>query len=227
MKAMFRFFALITMVALVTNSGWAATKYDDKFAAAEEVLQDAISRSQNAVPKEIIRSAKAIAIFPDVMKAGFIFGARYGEGVFLVQDDMGRWSAPAYFSMTGLSAGLLAGMESTDVVFTIMNKKGLDAVLKQRLTIGADISIAAGPGSIGTEGNKDIFLHADIYSYVRSRGIFAGVSLNGARIGESRRANRALYGENSMVNDITMSKSTMVPAAAKGLVNALNAITAK
>ncbi|MBL4888902.1 MAG: lipid-binding SYLF domain-containing protein [Candidatus Lindowbacteria bacterium] len=228
MKQMYRAIALILMVAMCSTFATAdghMSKYDKKFVAAEEILQDALSRSQNAIPLQVLKNSKAIVIFPGVMKVGFIFGARYGEGVVLAQDADGNWSPPAYFTVTGGSAGLQAGMESTDLIMCVMNTKGLDAILKQRFTIGADISIAAGPGSLGASGDKDIFWHADILSYTRSRGIFAGVSLNGARIGESRRSNRKIYGSNYLVDDIIIKRDHAVPSGATGLVNALNSAT--
>lgn len=201
-------------------------RYEAKLKAAESVFMDATTRPGKGIPTRLVRAAKAIAIFPGTVRGGFIFGARYGEGVVLSQDAAGKWSAPAFFTIAGGNFGLQAGIQTTDHVLLIMNDKGLGALLKQRFTIGGDISVTAGPASISGEGDIDILLQADIISYAKSQGLFAGIAVNGARLAASPRMNNDFYGRRVTVDEIIVQRSIPVPAPARGLTATLEAYAA-
>jgi lipid-binding SYLF domain-containing protein len=216
-------FGLVAMLVAIAVSPATAdmSKYDQKIVDANDVISFAITRQGDAIHPEILRQCKAIAIFPNSFRAGFIFGARYGEGVVLAKDGKGGWTAPAFFTIAGGSFGLQAGMQSSDVVLLIMNDKGLQSLLKQKFTIGGDISVTAGPSSLAAAGEVDIALKSEIVSYARSRGLFAGVSVNGARIAFSPRMNREFYTRAYSSDDILVRNQAPMPSSAAGLVERL------
>lgn len=216
-------FGLVAMLVAmaITPATAELNKYDQKIVDATDVIAFAISRQGDAIHPEILRQCKAIAIFPNSFRAGFIFGARYGEGIVIAKDGNGGWTAPAFFTVAGGSVGLQAGMQSSDIVLLIMNDKGLQALLKQKFTLGGDISITAGPSSLSAAGDIDIALRSEIVSYARSRGLFAGVALNGARIAFSPRMNREFYTRGMSVDDILVRNQATMPASAAGLVEKL------
>lgn len=223
MKIWHGLLVVVTALTLIAAPTWAEpTRYEAKLTAAEAVIAEAVTRSGAAIPAEYIKRARAIAIFPGVVRGGFIYGARYGEGVVLGRAESGKWSAPAFFTLAGGSFGLQAGLESTDVVLLIMNQKGLSALLKQRFTIGGEISVAAGPNSASAAGDIDIALKADILSYTRSRGLFAGIAVNGARMAFSPRMNREFYSRAVTADEIIIQQSIERPAAANGLLRRLD-----
>jgi lipid-binding SYLF domain-containing protein len=214
---------MATLLALIAAPSWAEpNRYEAKLTAAEVVIAEAVTRSGAAIPADYIKRARAIAIFPGVVRGGFLYGARYGEGVVLARGDENKWSAPAFFTVTGGSFGLQAGLESADIVLLIMNQKGLQALLKQRFTIGGEISVAAGPNSASAAGDIDIALKADILSYTRSRGLFAGIAVNGARMAFSPRMNREFYSRAVTADDIIIQRTIERPAAASGLLRRLD-----
>jgi lipid-binding SYLF domain-containing protein len=216
-------FGLIAMlVAIVVAPATAdMSKYDQKIVDATDVVAFAIERQGDAIHPEILKRCQAIAIFPNSFRAGFIFGARYGEGVVLAKDSKGGWTAPAFFTIAGGSFGLQAGMQSSDVILLIMNEKGLQALLKQKFTLGGDISVTAGPSSVAAAGEVDVALKSEIVSYARSRGLFAGVALNGSRVAFSPRMNREFYTRAYSSDDILVRNQAPMPSSAAGLVERL------
>lgn len=218
-------FACIALAATIAAA--APARADDrarfvrKLDDAREVLVEALSGEGRTIPPRLLARARAIAIFPGVVKGGFVWGGRYGEGVVLSQDEAGAWSAPAYFTLAGGSWGLQIGLQSTDVVLLVMNDRGLHALLKQKATLGADAEVAAGPSSASAEADVDVALRAEILSYTRARGLFAGVSVDGARIARSDRINGGLYGRPVTVDEILIERSVDVPEEARRLVDLL------
>jgi lipid-binding SYLF domain-containing protein len=161
-------------------------------------LQDAATVLDNfrdlylkQIPPALLTDAQAIAVIPHTVKAGFVVGGRRGSGVVYVRGDDGTWGGPTFIKLTGVSAGFQVGVESADVVLVFRTRKALDRVLsgKGKLTLGADAAIAAGPLGREAGAGTDAKLEAEIYSYSRSRGLFAGVSLEGAVLAHDRRAN--------------------------------------
>lgn len=161
--------------------------------AAATVLNEVMGTPDKGIPEEIMESAKCVAVVPSMLKGGFVVGASYGKGVATCKTPTG-WSAPAPFRIVGGSVGFQIGGEATDVVMVIMNDKGMKNLLSSKFKLGADASVAAGPVGRHAEGDTDWKMRAEVLSYSRARGVFAGVSLDGASITQDEDETRALYG---------------------------------
>ena len=161
---------------------------------AVRVLSDIMQAPDKAIPRDLLRNARAIAVIPDVLKVGFIFGGRRGEGLISVKSPDGTWSNPSFITMTGGSIGFQAGVSSTDVILVFRTQRGVDSIVRGKFTLGADASAAAGPVGRTANASTDAQLKAEIYSYSRSRGLFAGVALDGSALRIDYDANAAIYG---------------------------------
>lgn len=161
---------------------------------AVRVLNDIMEAPDKAIPQDLLRDAKAIAVIPDLLKVGFVFGGRRGEGLISVKSPNGTWSNPSFITMTGGSVGFQAGVSSTDVVLIFRTQRGVDSIVRGKFTLGADASAAAGPVGRTATAATDGQLKAEIYSYSRSRGLFAGVALDGSALRIDYDANAAVYG---------------------------------
>ncbi len=161
---------------------------------AVRVLSDIMQAPDKAIPQDLLRDAKAIAVIPDVLKVGFVFGGLRGEGLISVKSADGTWSNPSFITMTGGSVGFQAGVSSTDVVLVFRTQRGVDSIVRGKFTLGADASAAAGPVGRSATASTDAQLKAEIYSYSRSRGLFAGVALDGSALRIDYDANAAVYG---------------------------------
>jgi lipid-binding SYLF domain-containing protein len=161
--------------------------------SAIEVLDELAAIPLKCIPPAILSDAQGVVIVPRVIKAGFVFAGRGGHGVVLTRDRAGAWSGPTFVDLGGVSVGLQAGVESADVVLVFKTRKSLDRILegKGKLTLGADAAIAAGPVGRQAEAGTDARLRAEIVSYSRSRGVFAGVALDGAALVFDHHANEA------------------------------------
>ncbi len=163
---------------------------------ATTVLDEIMGAADQAVPSGVLEKAEAVAVFPSTIKGGFILAAHRGKGVLSARDPKtGAWSLPAFLTVTGGSVGAQVGGQSIDLVLVVMNRRGLENLLQNQFKIGADGSVTAGPVGRSAEASTDIQLRAEILSYSRARGLFAGVSLNGAAIRQDRDANEAFYGD--------------------------------
>jgi lipid-binding SYLF domain-containing protein len=161
---------------------------------AVRVLKDIMQAPDKSIPTDLLRDAKAIAVIPDLLKVGFIFGGRRGEGLISVKSPNGTWSNPSFITMTGGSVGFQVGVSSTDVVLVFRTQRGVDSIVNGKFTLGADASAAAGPVGRTATASTDSQLKAEIYSYSRSRGLFAGVALDGSALRIDYDANAAVYG---------------------------------
>lgn len=161
---------------------------------AVQVLNDIMQAPDKAIPQDLLRDAKAIAVIPDLLKVGFVFGGRRGEGLISVKSPDGTWSNPSFITMTGGSVGFQAGVSSTDVVLIFRTQRGVDSIVRGKFTLGADASAAAGPVGRTASAATDEQLKAEIYSYSRTRGLFAGVALDGSALRIDYDANAAVYG---------------------------------
>jgi len=161
---------------------------------AVRVLGEIMQAPDKAIPSDLLREAKAIAVIPDMIKAGFIFGGRRGEGLISVKTRDGTWSNPSFITMTGGSVGFQAGVSSTDVILVFRTQRGVDSIVNGKFTLGADASAAAGPVGRTASAATDGQLKAEIYSYSRTRGLFAGVALDGSALRIDYDANAAIYG---------------------------------
>ncbi|MBD8879859.1 MULTISPECIES: lipid-binding SYLF domain-containing protein [Rhodanobacter] len=162
--------------------------------AAVRVLNEIEQAPDKSIPSDLLRDAKAIAVIPDVLKVGFVFGGRRGEGLVSVKSPDGTWSNPSFISFGGGSVGFQIGVSSTDVILVFRTQRGVDSIVNGKFTIGADASAAAGPVGRTASAATDQQLKAEIYSYSRARGLFAGVALDGSVLKIDQDANAAVYG---------------------------------
>ena len=161
--------------------------------AAATVLDEIMGTPDKGIPEQLLDSAKCVAVIPSMFKIGFVFGGRHGRGIATCRTATG-WSAPAPFSVTGGSWGLQIGGEAIDVVMLVMNDQGMEKMLSSKFKIGADASAAAGPVGRHVEGTTDWKMRAEVLTYSRARGAFAGVTVNGASISQDKDGTRILYG---------------------------------
>ena len=161
---------------------------------ASNVLDEIMGARDSGIPDEIISNSKCLAIVPSFLKGGFVVGGSYGKGVATCRTESGAWSAPAMFRMEGGSFGLQIGGEAVDLIMVIMNDKGMERLLSSKFKLGADASAAAGPVGRHADASTDWKLRAEVLTYSRSRGVFAGISLNGSTIRQDKDDTRVLYG---------------------------------
>jgi lipid-binding SYLF domain-containing protein len=179
------------------------------------------------IPQEMLEHAHCIVIVPDLKTGAFIVGGKYGKGVLSCRNKVGPgWSAPGTVRIEGGSFGFQIGASSTDLIMLIMTERGADKLLASKFTLGAEGSVAAGPVGRTATAQTDVQLHADILSWSRSQGLFAGVALEGATLRQDTDDNQAIYGKRLSNRDIVMQKRR-VPAVAAKLVNLLNKYSAR
>ena len=188
----------LLLAALVLLPATAVHAEDPPLVRAENsvrVLKEIMEAPDKSIPTDLLREAHAIAVIPDMVKAGFIFGGRRGEGLISVKSPDGTWSNPSFISLTGGSVGFQAGVSSTDVILVFRTQRGVDSIVNGKFTLGADAAAAAGPVGRTATASTDSQLKAEIYSYSRSRGLFAGVALDGSALRIDYDANEAIYGK--------------------------------
>ncbi|HZR58408.1 MAG TPA: lipid-binding SYLF domain-containing protein [Terriglobales bacterium] len=191
---------LLCVVVCLAATSFAAEEEDNKpverIKAAATVLDEIQGTSDKGIPEEVLGSAECVAVVPSMLKGGFVFGARYGRGVASCRTPKG-WSAPAFFSITGGSFGLQIGGQAVDLVMLIMNQQGMDNLLANKFKLGADASVAAGPVGRHAAADTDWTMRAQVLSYSRARGVFAGLELNGAVLKQDKSSTYEFY--NKMV----------------------------
>ena len=198
-------------------------KEQDRVEESGNVIKDLVN-SSNGVPTNLLNKSECVIVLPSVKKAGFIVGASYGRGVMTCRGGEnfdGPWSAPTMMQSTGGSFGLQAGGQATDFVILVMNDKGARALMKGKLKLGADASVAAGPVGRDAEASTNAAMSAEMLSYSRAQGIFAGVSLSGATLGPDSGANQNLYGKKLTAEEIIQGNSVQAPASARELLAVL------
>jgi lipid-binding SYLF domain-containing protein len=169
------------------------SKAADRVQAAADVLNEIQGAPDSGIPQEVLGSAECVAVVPSLLKGGFIVGAKYGRGLASCRTSKG-WTAPAFFTVTGGSFGFQIGGQAVDLVMLIMNDNGMKNLLSSKFALGADASVAAGPVGRHAEGNTDWKMRAQVLTYSRARGVFAGVSLNGAVVKQDKDSTREFYG---------------------------------
>jgi SH3 domain-containing YSC84-like protein 1 len=180
-------------VAAVADDQPKESKAADRVQAAADVLNEIQAAPDSGIPDEILGRAQCVAVVPSMLKGGFIVGAKYGRGLASCRTPKG-WSAPAFFVVSGGSFGFQIGGQAVDLVMLIMNNDGMQHLLSSQFALGADASVAAGPVGRHAEGNTDWKMRAQVLTYSRARGVFAGVSLNGAVIKQDKDSTREFYG---------------------------------
>lgn len=190
---------------------------------AAQVFKEIMDTPDKGIPHDLLETAKCIAIIPGDKKFAFVFGGSYGRGVATCRTGHG-WSAPMFIAMDGGSVGYQIGGSSTDIVMLFMNDHALHSLLSDKFKLGADASVAAGPVGRNAEAGTDLKLNAEILSYSRAKGIFAGISLDGAVVQADKSGNQALYGENVDEHGI-LDGEVQIPASARNLMHELQTYT--
>lgn len=219
----YAFFSLIVLHAGGVHAGEAESERANN---AVRVLKEIMQAPDKRVPAEMLSNAYAVAVIPDVIKAGFVIGGRHGVGLISVKTADGTWSNPSYVSMTGGSIGFQAGVQSTDVVLIFRTQRGVDSIVHGKFTLGADASVAAGPVGRDAHAATDAQLKAEIYSYSRSRGLFAGIALDGSVLAIDNDANQAVYGDGVTPRRIFAGGVSNVPNAVVDFRDRLEEYTA-
>ena len=215
--------AIFSMIlAFTASQAIAENSLDRRIDAATEVLEQMSKMPEKGVPPSLLSSAYAVAVIPSVIKAGFILGGSYGKGVLVVRQPDGRWSNPAFISIGAGSFGWQVGAQSSDIVLVFKNRKGIDNIANGKLTLGGDANVAAGPVGRHTSAATDGQLKAEIYSYARNRGLFAGISLEGAWLRMDNKANFTYYeSDQNTAAKILGDKHMPTPANARRFIEIL------
>lgn len=222
-----RLFCLAVMIGIALPAA-AQSREERRVADATDVVDQLLRIPEKSIPPSLLRRAYGIAVMPDVIKAGFVLGARRGKGVLVVRQPDESWSNPVFVTLTGGSIGWQAGAQSTDIILVFKTRRGIEGITDGKLTLGADASVAAGPVGRHTEVATDLKLDAEVFSYSRSRGLFAGVSLSGAGISIDNKANAAYYGSpNVTADDIVAGRGNRAPQSANDFVQLLTAQTGR
>jgi SH3 domain-containing YSC84-like protein 1 len=217
----------LLMLAFSTPAADKEEKDEDRVKDAGRVLTEILNVPDD-IPQDLLDKAACVVVFPSVLKAAFIVGASYGRGVMTCRtglDFNGHWGAPTMMALEGGSFGLQIGGEATDFVLLVMNERGANGILSSKVKLGGDASVAAGPVGRTASAESDVTLRAEILSYSRARGAFAGVSLEGSTIRPDNDADRRIYGEKLSAKDIVLRHETPAPPAAAQLIETLNART--
>jgi SH3 domain-containing YSC84-like protein 1 len=203
------------------------TKDDDRLRNCGAVLKEVLDVPEN-IPQDLLDRADCVVVFPSVLKAAFIVGGSYGRGAMSCrqgEDFRGPWGAPTMMALEGGSFGFQIGGEATDFVLLVMNEGGARGILGSKVKLGADASVAAGPVGRDSSAESDVTLRAEILSYSRARGLFAGVSLEGSTIRPDNGDNRRIYGRKIPARKIVLSGVVAAPTAAEQLISTLDART--
>jgi lipid-binding SYLF domain-containing protein len=203
------------------------TKDDDRLRNCGTVLKEILDVPDN-IPRDLLDKADCVVVFPSVLKAAFIVGGSYGRGSMSCrtgEDFRGPWGAPTMMALEGGSFGFQIGGEATDFVLLVMNVRGARGILASKVKLGGDASVAAGPVGRDSSADTDATLRAEILSYSRARGLFAGVSLEGSTIRPDNGDNHRVYGKKIPARDIVLSGKISVPPAAQQLISTLDART--
>lgn len=191
--------AMILLGLALSAPSFAQSKEEEKINAATAVLSDF---NGIQIPPQLVKESKGIIIVPRMINGGLIVGGKHGRGLAMVKRDNGEWSDPVFVTITGGSVGAQIGVQAVDLVLLFKSDKSLMNIEKGDYTLGGDVSVAAGPVSKNANATTDFKLEAEVYSYSRAKGLFAGVTVNGAMLGVDVRANTGLYGSKSTVQSI-------------------------
>ena len=220
---MFRQLSLVFCLLFGVIALNAANKEQERLANAGVVMEEIMNVPDN-IPQDLLEKAECIIVYPSVKKGAFIFGASYGRGAMVCRTGEsfnGPWGAPAMYALEGGSVGFQIGGQATDLVLLVMNRKGAGSILDSKVKLGAGASVAAGPKGRDATASTDAYLQAEILSYSRSQGLFAGVSLQGSTVRPDDDASARVYGRKIKARDIVLGKAIAVPASGQHLVRVL------
>jgi SH3 domain-containing YSC84-like protein 1 len=216
--------AVLLLLNLIAAPVFAQSKEQDRVANAGNVMQEVLNIPDD-IPQSVIDKADCVVVLPSVIKFAFGFGGSYGRGVMTCrsgEDFKGPWGAPTMMALEGGSFGLQIGGQATDFVLLLMSPRSVRSILSSKVKLGGDISAAAGPVGRNLSAETDVALRAEILSYSRSRGLFAGISLSGSTLRPDNGANKKLYGRNISAHDIVFNNEVTAPESAKLLLSELN-----
>jgi lipid-binding SYLF domain-containing protein len=217
---------LCLVFALSATTVWAQAREQGRLLMASQVLEELRGVRDQYVPDRLLERAYAIAVIPDMTKIAFFAGGRRGHGVLVVRDKDGRFTSPTFITMTGGSFGWQWGVQSTDIMLVFTSRKGVEGITGGKVTLGADASVAAGPVGRSASAATDTSFKAEVYSYSRSRGVFAGLSLDGTVLSIDDDANQAFYGRSGvMASDIIAGKVRSSDESAKRFMTAVSSST--
>lgn len=220
---MFRRFAFGVCIVFAASSLFAANKEQKRLENSGTVMQEVMGVPDN-IPQELLEKAECVIVFPSVLKGAFIVGGSYGRGAMVCRTGEhfdGPWGPPAMYALEGGSVGFQLGGQATDLVLLVMNERGASSILSSQVKLGADASAAAGPKGRDASADTDAYLRAEILSYSRSRGLFAGISLEGSTLRPDDDASADVYGRKITAKEIVMGNKTVVPASGRLLVRVL------
>jgi lipid-binding SYLF domain-containing protein len=220
---MSRYLSLTLCFVLGSTVIGAENKENGRLENCGVVMQEILDVPDN-IPQELLETAECVIVIPSMTKVALGFGGSYGRGAMVCRTGQtfnGPWGAPAMYALEGGSFGLQLGAESTDVVFLVMNKRGVDALLNSKVKLGGNFSAAAGPKGRNVEASTDASLRAEILSYSRARGLFAGVSLEGTSLRPDDEASEEVYGRKMTARSIVMGKRIDVPESGRHLIDVL------
>ncbi|HTX77680.1 MAG TPA: lipid-binding SYLF domain-containing protein [Terracidiphilus sp.] len=224
-KQMMVFGALLGVASLGWASDTPKETATDRLDNAAQVLQQVMATPDKGIPEEVMDHAKCVAVVPHMVKGGFVFGAEGGRGVATCRTANG-WSAPAFFSIEGGSWGLQIGVEGVDLVMVFQNQKGMDDLLNSKFKIGAGASAAAGPVGRHASADTDWKMNAEILTYSRAKGVFAGLSLSGAVVHPDQDSMRAVYGADATYRSV-LTGQVPAPASAHAFLSAVRGAKAE
>ena len=215
--------ATIALVGLPLTTGLADTKEQERLENCGAVLEE-IMNVPDDIPANLVDKAECVVVLPSVVKFAVVFGGSYGRGAMTCRSGehfTGPWGAPTMMALEGGSFGFQLGGQATDFVILVMNPRGATAILKNKVKLGADASAAAGPKGRYAEASTDVTLRAEMLTYSRSRGLFAGVSLEGSTLRPDNGANEEVYGKKIAATDIVLKGAVPTPASAQKLIATL------
>ena len=220
---MIRKFTLGVCILLVAGGLYAADKEQERLENSGVVMEEIMNTPEN-IPQDVLEKAECIIVFPSVLKFAIGFGGSYGRGAMVCRtgpEFKGPWGAPAMYALEGGSFGLQLGGQATDLVLLVMNEKGAKSILSSKVKLGAGASVAAGPKGRDAQAATDASLRAEILSYSRTRGLFAGISLQGSTLRPDDDASAEIYGRKITAREIVLGNNVAVPAAGRHLVSVL------
>ena len=217
---------LALLTVMLASPASAGSREENRVADASDVLDQLARIPERSIPPALLSRAYAVAVIPNVVKVGFGVGARRGKGIIVVRRNDDSWSNPAFVTLTAGSIGWQIGAQSTDIILVFKTRRGVDGIASGKLTLGADASVAAGPVGRHTGLATDLKLQAEVFTYSRSRGLFAGVALEGAGVQMDQKANAAFYSNADMTPDrIFASSASIAPDVANAFLQTLTAQT--
>ncbi len=220
---MIRKLALGVCILFVASSGFAANKERERLENSGTVMQEVMSIPDN-IPQELLEKAECILVFPSVLKGAFVLGGSYGRGAMVCRTGAhfnGPWGSPAMYALEGGSIGFQLGGQATDLILLVMNERGASSILDSKVKLGADASVAAGPKGRDASADTDAYLRAEILSYSRSRGLFAGISLEGSTLRPDNDASADVYGRKITAREIVLGGKASIPKSGQHLVRVL------